>query len=318
MVENQTQTFHLDSNWLESVNILLVRPTTKSSDYDYELCNIESFSAEFIQNRIKRRFLPTINLMESDFAPEWWTILNETVDNFKEEQNKSNFILSNVDNQTRQKAIKQFGQKVLDSSLALRIAAIRCLFQELGILLVVTKEKHIKPCTLKQISKVHKEMYSDQSNFIKIFEIESILRPKIESLFEWSNWLTPSTIGRSPRYDTLFYLCVIDELEDKLIEIEIVQKGDRQVYWNTLEKLLDGFHQQMFCISPSHLYELTRLTSHPWFKTLKLFAKQRQSCGVERWQPSISLYSNGTISFLPGDQFYPDHVDLCLESRHDI
>lgn len=132
MVENQTQTFHLDSNWLESVNILLVRPTTKSSDYDYELCNIESFSAEFIQNRIKRRFLPTINLMESDFAPEWWTILNETVDNFKEEQNKSNFILSNVDNQTRQKAIKQFGQKVLDSSLALRIAAIRCLFQELG------------------------------------------------------------------------------------------------------------------------------------------------------------------------------------------
>ena len=43
------------------------------------------------------------------------------------------------------------------------------------------------------------------------------LLPNIWSLYEWSDWLTPAHMGPK-RYDTIFYICVLDEIPEVSID----------------------------------------------------------------------------------------------------
>ena len=50
---------------------------------------------------------------------------------------------------------------------------------------------------------------SDAGSFIQLCE-KTGLCPDLWSLFEWSNWLTPISVGHK-RFDTIFYVCCLEK-----------------------------------------------------------------------------------------------------------
>lgn len=270
--------------------------------------------------------MPSANLHEADFDAEWRTILGEEILQGYEKTKliSSVPILNEEQCITRQRALlrqlnnptpsSETQTNILAPAVALRICALRCLFTELGILLHTSSEQ-AEPISKESLLEWQLSVTENPFNFIEIFRIGN-RRPLVESLVEWWNWLTPTTVGRSPRYDSLFFLCVVDPwpVESSL---DSVTKGsspstvvESSIKWNYLEEIFGSYNSRLYLISPPQLYELARLSSHPWIEWLRQFAEQRQTQHqIQRWIPSISIYNNGTISYLPGDQFYPPKID---------
>ena len=300
----------LPSNqWIENVNVLVVRKANVpsiSSQYDYEIGTIEQGNVTYVSDKSaqieeftpgKRRHLPTAILHESDFSSEWRTILgSEILERYETNvQSSDSVLIFSDDCLTRKRALKLAanGGNIISPRLALRICTLRCIFQELGILLVNSPETNLSS---QKLSELQKSVRDNPVNFIELFKSEPSLRPQVESLFEWANWMTPTSVGLTPRYDTIFYLCVIEPWPTNSITSPLAST----IKWNHLEEILDGYNSKMFLISPSQLYELARIGSHPWIQWLKLFAEHRELQGIQRWIPSIALYKDGTISYLPG------------------
>ena len=189
------------------------------------------------------------------------------------------------------------------------------------------------------LQKWQRQIEKDPSQFIKLFQMEPNLRPSIECLFEWWNWLTPTSVGRSPRYDTLFYFCTIDSWDDLLkVDMTIIASNqlspsistgggstnmaesiinkNKRIEWVGLDALFHCYEQRLFLISPCQLYELIRLASHPTIQSVKQFAIKREHQGIEQWIPSISIYKNGTISFLPGIYNFINKLYICNSLIH--
>ena len=163
--------YHPDRDWLESVTLLVIRPlppppsSSASSDdqdhelpselssnkanykykYDYQLCTIERSKAEFVAGDVKQRALPAIILHVADFDPKWRSILGpHLVAYYEARHNERNNlqqskneewapILNEQANRTAQDARAiSGGGEILVPELALRIAAIRCLYSEIG------------------------------------------------------------------------------------------------------------------------------------------------------------------------------------------
>ena len=93
--------------------------------------------------------------------------------------------------------------------IGFRIAAIREAFEETGILFCKTSS-HSSSCfhLINQVENWQERVHEKPTEFLNLCQEEN-LYPDIWSLFEWSNWLTPSEMG-GKRYDTIFYLCVMD------------------------------------------------------------------------------------------------------------
>lgn len=53
------------------------------------------------------------------------------------------------------------------------------------------------------------EVRNDASKFIDLC-LHFKLIPDLWSLYEWSNWLTPVSVGHK-RFDTMFYICCLDK-----------------------------------------------------------------------------------------------------------
>ena len=137
------------ANWIESVNVIVARknitPST-TSQYDYEVCTIESSSVPFVSGELeqinrqfsgKRRYLPGAALHEADFSPEWRKIIDNSVmqQYEKHDQRNRNIQLFSDECIIRKRALecaKLDTANILKPEVALRICALRCLFQELG------------------------------------------------------------------------------------------------------------------------------------------------------------------------------------------
>lgn len=133
---------YVDQKWIENINILLVRrsdpsPQKSLSQFDYEVCLPESdqimFTSGFFEyfgRRPRRAYLPNDVLRFCDFDPAWWRFLPANLDLSP---------LSNVpiltQNLTRAKMLKKIRggeEELLPSDVALRIAALRCIFVKTG------------------------------------------------------------------------------------------------------------------------------------------------------------------------------------------
>ena len=134
---------YIDQKWIENVNILLIRPFSRYekgyfSKYNYQVCVPESdqipFTTGFFEyfgRRPKRAYLPNDILRFSDFDPGWRDFLPTNLDLSP---------LSNVpiltQNLTRAKMLKKNisrnGAEPLPTDIALRIAALRCIFVKTG------------------------------------------------------------------------------------------------------------------------------------------------------------------------------------------
>lgn len=107
-----------------------------------------------------------------------------------------------------------------------RISAIRETFEETGVLVC-------KPTTgevvMPQDNLLHwqERVHRNPEEFLRLCQ-EYRLCPDVWSLYEWSNWLTPVHMGPK-RYDTIFYICVLDQLPEvridghEITEVRVIQ-----------------------------------------------------------------------------------------------
>ena len=116
------------------------------------------------------------------------------------------------------------------------------------------------------------------------------LKPDLCSLKEWWNWLTPSSVGRSPRFDTIYYICCVNNV--------IVNESE---HWSTPQQLFERKRSDDYLLAPSQVYEFSRVMNFSDVYEVEAFATERQKHGIHRWIPVLSLYSNGAISVLPGN-----------------
>ncbi|PRD32760.1 UNVERIFIED_CONTAM: nudt19 [Trichonephila clavipes] len=189
----------------------------------------------------------------------------------------------------------------LPADIALRIAALRETFEETGILLLTnpsleTTQEATTHTLLSQnvdIQSWQERIHNDPYAFLDLC-LESHMCPDIWSLYEWSDWLTPTSVGHR-RYDTMFYLCCLPRRPDVLLD-----KGEVTIMrWCTPDEMLtDHFTNSLF-LAPPQVYELSRMIPLQSYHDLKKFAKKRELLGCERWMPIISTAIDGAVSYLP-------------------
>jgi nucleoside diphosphate-linked moiety X motif protein 19 len=150
----------------------------------------------------------------ADFSPSWLEHFNEN--GFNREKLTSEFVVSKHDkvplygNAPHPDCIPEVGY---------RISAIRETFEETGVLFCKPIQSHKQSNNVLKIDDLiewQKRVHHNPEEFLLLCK-KYFLLPDLWSLYEWSNWLTPVNMGPK-RYDTIFYICVVDDLPDVRID----------------------------------------------------------------------------------------------------
>ncbi|XP_054157475.1 acyl-coenzyme A diphosphatase NUDT19-like [Oppia nitens] len=310
----------MNNYWKESVNIILVSPTLTSIDgsvkCDYDVLTIGgTASAGSLQSA--SYVLPGGQLDASDFSYNWWQLFDRlgvsstSLDSFSASvSQRPPIITENLLVDELKRCSSNSEEVLVDTDIALRICAIRHVFQQTGLLLVnylrilLVHRKSHKYVDKNQTIEYRKRVTQSPQLFPEMCETFDLL-PDLWSLNEWWNWLTPSSVGRSPRFDTMYYLCALDSQQPSM-------SGQ---LWSSPVTLLNNRHNGHYILSPIHVYELSRLLNFETIVGLKEFARKRQIEGVQRWQPILTMYTDGAIATLPGDDYYPTRVEVFADKQ---
>ncbi|XP_045910907.1 nucleoside diphosphate-linked moiety X motif 19 [Micropterus dolomieu] len=289
-------------------------PHKSCFDYDVLLLKRSSKSG-FMPNAY---VFPGGMVDSSDFSSEW-------LDIFKSFRNSPNFGLSSVKQpaETRPPIFATDRLKLgspIPGEVAFRITALRETFEESGVLLVVSKLEersllksiedrcatdqvlHYKVNELcsSELAKWRALVNQNPSNFVRMCRELEVL-PNIWALHEWGNWLTPTARYGVTRFDTVFFICCLQEIPHTLQdEKEIVR-----FQWSTPSEVLQSYQERKLWIASPQLYELSRMCRFPLLNDLHNFSSQRATEGCEQWLPVVVLKDEHYISLLPGDKLYP-------------
>ena len=159
----------------------------------------------------------------ADYSPKWWSIFERTgvsrdqLLRFQTEvQGPRPAMVQQPLTLVNHKAAGNPDQDFLPADIGLRITALRETFEETGVLLLTHPEKESAGSPLSDMDDVHVDLSSwrekvrkDGSAFIDLC-LETGLCPDLWLLKEWSNWLTPISVGHK-RFDTMFYICSLEK-----------------------------------------------------------------------------------------------------------
>ena len=203
----------------------------------------------------------------------------------------------------------------LPADIALRITAVRETFEETGVLLLTNPRQDAVGVNGNNplsdldnpgldLSSWREKVRKSGAAFIDLC-LETGLCPDVWSLYEWSNWLTPISVGHK-RFDTMFYVCCLE----KLPKVVLDQTEVTTLKWCTCLEMLEEHTQERLFLAPPQVYELSRLHHLSNFSSVQDFVKKRDRLGCVRWLPVLATYKDGAISFLPGDSMYPEDPDI--------
>ena len=255
-------------HWREAATLVLVAKskskilsalqnatTSKITQPEKSLFNYEIL---MLRRSTKSTFMPNLYVFpggtadNADFSSEWLDIFRNVCDTnrlfeFVKTGGEGPYMFS----RSRPEEFEH-----IPSELAFRICAIRETFEESGVLLV-RDSKRAKSAssnesdeTLGSVAKLdenvtmewRKRVDKDPKEFIVMCKELNVV-PDVWSLYEWSNWLTPvvtkagnTTRGRR-RYDTAFYICVLDHVPDAVQDNK--ETVHAQVYSNDEIQTLD-------------------------------------------------------------------------------
>ena len=159
----------------------------------------------------------------ADFSPKWWHVFakagvtREQLMRFQSDVSgprphmvSESLTLSNY---------RSAGNADLDflpTDVGYRITAIRETFEETGVLLLTHPERELASSPLSDIDDIRldlsvwrEKVRKDGAAFIDLC-VEAGLCPDLWLLKEWSNWLTPISVGHK-RFDTMFYVCCLEK-----------------------------------------------------------------------------------------------------------
>ncbi|KAI1281965.1 Nucleoside diphosphate-linked moiety X motif 19 [Halotydeus destructor] len=259
----------------------------------------------------------------ADYSPRWWSLFEKMgvsqsdLEQFSASVNGTRPPMV-TDPMTLIKAraageIDQNATNLLPADIALRISAIRETFEEAGVLLLTKGKTNgdensilLSDAEDSKIDFVYWQdrVRNDANSFIDLC-YETNLCPDLWSLSEWSNWLTPISVGHK-RFDTMFYVCCLDSQPKVVLD----NKEVTTLKWVTSLEMLDEHIQERVFLAPPQVYELSRVHKLSSYLDVKHFTHDRQKQGTERWLPVIATYEDGALSVLPGDDFYPAEPDM--------
>lgn len=214
--------------------------------------NYEVFMAERtprMSSFPKAHVFPGGSAEEADFSAHWLDVLNvssrkageeqtpegQMVNLFKNDRRKNG--VCNNDSGTamyRRQRLPEFS--ALPSEVAFRIAAIREIFEEIGVLFArkaegnrADEDKSEQPFRRRCEAKIchlpldlsefwRQGVVENPENFLLMCK-ELKLVPDITALSEWSNWLTPTHFSNK-RFDTMFYITFLDQHQDPNIRLD--------------------------------------------------------------------------------------------------
>lgn len=201
------------------------------------------------------------------------------------------------------------GTPVLNPDIALRIAAIRETFEEAGILLLTSSRQPQNSSNSRLTSAVELSpsdlsewqlrVRNDSSAFLELCDTLQLV-PNIWALYEWSDWLTPVSVGHR-RFDTIFYVACLAERPVVRVDNAEVTKP----IWCNPPSILEEHRLESVFLAPPQVYELSRMLHFSSMDRFSRYLAARQVLGTERWLPVMLTYDDGAVSLLPGDQRYP-------------
>ncbi|OTF75540.1 hypothetical protein BLA29_004402 [Euroglyphus maynei] len=289
-------------DWIKNVALIVVNPIMANNDsslitnndhddddnrYDYQIYLQHFERHEQISPDIAFDKLPRMNLSDDDFHCDWIS----SIDWIRRDSDVENVKFENVPI-IHDKSTSHDDNHHQDVLLALRICALRCLFNELGIL-----PNH---CNFDDYDGLVDKCRDDWQTFRRLYTANNTtLRINYDELelYEWWNWLTPTSVGHSPRFDTMYYLVILSEPFQKTL----FKRG----HWISLDRI------SSLLLPPNDYYELNCLSKFHNINELQLYMRlEYPRIPIQRWIPFIEFYQDGCISYLPGDQFYPNHVPI--------
>lgn len=210
----------------QSNNETNINSKHNSNQYDYRLMMVKrSGLSSFLASAY---VFPGGRVEIADFSPRWWALF-------------AKFNLTRQDLAVFSQSIKgprppivleskitqesaQFNkpEDSLPADIGLRISALRETFEETGVLLLTRPgddADSYQPLSDRDnvnvdLSTWRDKVRKDASSFLDLC-LETNLCPNLWSLYEWWNWLTPTSVGHK-RCDTMFYVSFL-EVEPKVV-----------------------------------------------------------------------------------------------------
>jgi 8-oxo-dGTP pyrophosphatase MutT (NUDIX family) len=122
---------------------------------------------------------------------------------------------------------------------------------------------------------------------------------ELDDLYYWSWWVTPKF--EKKRYDTRFFLAVVDDKDGSHDNTETVDSG-----WFSPHELLATKTQDTFPLAPPTWWTLFELARHESIADVLEAAKERPICPI---QPITSFEEDGLKMLLPG---HPEHPESAI------
>uniref|UniRef100_A0A182JHK4 Uncharacterized protein n=1 Tax=Anopheles atroparvus TaxID=41427 RepID=A0A182JHK4_ANOAO len=199
----------------------------------------------------------------------------------------------------------------LDRNISLRLCALREAFEELGVLLagpigdaLMGKTNGYSQCQQTfDVASWQRRIHDGSASFREL-HTELGMVPDLFGLYEWSCWLTP-TMFRKRRFETAFYLAVLNEIPTVLPE----QHEVAEYLWDTPEGLLEAHRAEKLWLAPPQTYELARLSYVYDIDQIVRFAAERNRHGSTLLCPVQFTVADGVVFTLPGDDLYPATYD---------
>ncbi|CAI2302853.1 unnamed protein product [Caenorhabditis sp. 36 PRJEB53466] len=171
-----------------------------------------------------------------------------------------------------------------------RIAAVRELFEESGVLL--TKNGWTTSANNPEMTALKSEIVSDAAKFQKLSE-----KICAERLIEWNTFLTPATNPR--RFLTKFYFVLVDE--EPAVDLCTSEMSDYS--WVDPKECVDEAFGGKYALPPPQVYELTRLAQINDWKACEKYANVKKPMCP---QPIKTIGEDVITNCFPGDHLYID------------
>ncbi|MDQ2741590.1 MAG: hypothetical protein M3Z66_04740 [Chloroflexota bacterium] len=186
-----------------------------------------------------------------------------------------------------------------DRWLALKVAAIRELFEEAGVLLA--RDSDGNPLRVDELSAEHlarwrKRLQADGVSFLDMLREED-LRLAAGRLHPFSHWITPTALPR--RYNTLFWVAYLPDGQTPLHDEHETTAG----IWIAPKEALERSRQGDFPLVFATVKHLERMARYP---SIEQMIAETSEADLEPITPKLIHEHGEARLLLPGEVGYQD------------
>ncbi|XP_017033653.1 acyl-coenzyme A diphosphatase NUDT19 [Drosophila kikkawai] len=275
------------SAYRPSASLILAAKDDSNKEYDYSLLLIKR--AEGTSYTLNHCVFPGgVFDPRDDESPEWLRYFSSF--GITAEQLK---ILTHDQQSPRPEFLS--GGQHLSKDIALRLTALREAFEEVGILICVSRDsfnnwdstaKGLPPRALlldpiSDRTEWQRRVHNDASQFLELCKHLNVI-PNLWALHEWSVWRTAATANR--KYDTVYYVTTLDN-DAKEVSLLLEPHEVASAHWMSPKEAWSRSQDGTIWLPFMLLYDTARLMNlHRW-QELADFSRHRSIWGGTMVQP---------------------------------